>query len=147
MGQYVIFCACVHTPFSAGIGSYCYLSSCLVPEFPTFSPEVAALHQGCCLHRKYDTFTFLWQLEFQLTAFKMAMENKWKIQNHSIFFTLSSINNLHLKFYSLCTWQLQEKITFMYIVTTSPSVDKINTVKFSSSGDGLGSEWIKSLFY
>jgi hypothetical protein len=56
MGQHVILCACVHTPFSAGIGSYCYLSSCLVPEFPAFSPEVAALHQDCCLHREFNMF-------------------------------------------------------------------------------------------
>jgi hypothetical protein len=51
MGQYVISCAHVHTPFAAGTGSYCYLSSCLVPEFPTFSPEVVALPQDCHLHK------------------------------------------------------------------------------------------------
>jgi len=56
MGQYVMFCAHVHTPLSTGTGSHCYLSSPLVPELLTFSLEGAALHQDCCLHREHVTY-------------------------------------------------------------------------------------------
>jgi hypothetical protein len=54
MGQYVMFCAHVHTPLSTGTGSCCYLSSFLAPELLTSAPEGAALHQHYSLHREHD---------------------------------------------------------------------------------------------
>ena len=55
MGQYLMFCAHFHIPFSTGIGNRCYPSGCQVHWLLTFSQGVEEFHQVCYLQRKSHT--------------------------------------------------------------------------------------------
>jgi hypothetical protein len=75
-----MFCAHVHTPLSAGTGSYCYLSSFLAPELLTSSPEGAALHQDYSLRREHVTRVYCSRMKschLACLELKITFETSW----------------------------------------------------------------------